>query len=259
MVTSVTGHWSFVLGHWGIWARIGATGRLRLQSAIMRVSFVIPALNEAESIARAVDSAWRAGAWETIVADGGSTDDTVTLAKAAGARVVTGARGRAHQQNIGTRAARGDVLLFQHADNWLAPGAVEQIRAALANRRIGGGAFRQRIEAEGSLYRLLERGNAARAARLKLPYGDQGIFVRREVFWAVGGFPDVPIMEDLLLMRKLRRRVGLALLPGPIHVSARRWKRYGVVRQTLRNWALLAAYALGISPEQLARFYARHQ
>jgi len=171
---------------------------------------------------------------------------------------VSGPRSRARQQNLAAQVARGDVLLFQHADNWLEPGAVNQIRAALANRCVGGGAFRQRIEAEGRLYRALERGNAMRVARLKLPYGDQGIFLRREIFLAAGGFPDVPILEDILLMQKVRRRVGLALLPGPIHVSARRWRRHGVVRQTLRNWALLAAHGMGVSPERLARFYTRH-
>ena len=120
------------------------------------------------------------------------------------------------------------------------------------------GAFSQRIDAGGLAFRLLEWGNARRARWLGLPYGDQAIFVRREAFFAAGGFPDVPLMEDVLLMQRLRRRAWPLLLPGPVHVSARRWQRHGVVRQTIRNWALLAAFASGISPERLARYYRRH-
>ncbi len=120
------------------------------------------------------------------------------------------------------------------------------------------GAFRQQIEAEGLLYRWLERGNAWRVRRRGLPYGDQGIFVRRPLFEELGGFPDVRLMEDVLLMKALRRRAWPALLPGPLHVNARRWRRQGVIRQTIRNWLLLSAARAGVHPNRLARFYALH-
>lgn len=150
------------------------------------------------------------------------------------------------------------MLLFLHADNWLAPDAVEQIRRALTDEDAAGGAFRQRIEAEGAAYRLLERGNAWRARRRGLPYGDQGIFVRRDLFFQLGGFPEVDLMEDLLFMKRFRRVARPLLLEGPLYVDPRRWARCGVVRQTGRNWLLLLAARLGVSPNRLARFYPPH-
>jgi rSAM/selenodomain-associated transferase 2 len=169
--------------------------------------------------------------------------------------VLSGSRGRAVQQNLGAAHATGDVLLFLHADTWLAASGCRQIDEALREERTRCGAFRQRIEAEPVAYRLLERGNAWRARRWGLPYGDQGLFVRRETFQEAGGFPEVQLMEDWLLMRRLRRIAWPVVLPGPLHVSPRRWQRHGIVRQTLRNWALVAAATAGVSPHRLAQFY----
>jgi hypothetical protein len=150
------------------------------------------------------------------------------------------------------------VLLFLHADTWLAPGSIPQIREALAKPGTSHGAFRQRIEAEGIAYRALEWGNAARVRWLGLPYGDQGIFVRQASFAKEGGFPVVQLMEDVCLAQRLRRSTWPQLLAGPLHVDPRRWKRQGILRQTLRNWLLLTAYKLGVPPDRLARFYRRH-
>ncbi len=225
----------------------------------MRISVVIPALNEVSWIERAIESAKQAGCDEIIVADGGSEDGTPQLAAKQAVNVVHGPRGRAVQQNLGARHASGDVLLFLHADNWLAPTAGQQLRECLADSKVIGGAFEQHIEAPGLLYRLLERGNAARVRWTGLAYGDQGLFMRRKTFDQLGGFPEVQLMEDLLLMRKLRRRSRPVLLPGPLRVSPRRWQRYGVVRQTARNWSLLAAEKLGVSPSSLSRFYPPHR
>lgn len=224
----------------------------------MQLSIIIPAINEAAHIERAVASAWRAGAAQVIVADGGSGDGTAALAADAGAAIVACPAGRARQQNAGAKQAAGDVLLFLHADNWLAAGVADQIAKALAASRGMHGALRQRIDAAGPAYRMLERGNAERVRWLGLPYGDQAIFVRREAFEAAGGFLEVPLMEDVLLARQLRQRSWPLLLPGPVHVSPRRWQRHGIVRQTLRNWSLLAALALGVSPQRLAEHYRRH-
>jgi hypothetical protein len=160
--------------------------------------------------------------------------------------------------NAGAHVSQGDVLLFQHADNCLCQGAAAQIREALASPETPGGAFRQWIEASGWRYRLLEAGNACRVRWIGLPYGDQAIFLRRALFFELGGFPEVPLLEDLLLMQRVRRHGRVALLPGPLHVSARRWERYGVLRQTLRNWTLLAGFAAGIPLERLASYYRRH-
>ena len=219
------------------------------------VSVVIPALNEEAAIGRAAKSAWEAGAEEVIVADGGSADRTLAIAEEAGCRVLSSPAGRAVQQNRAASQARGAALLLLHADNWLGEGAIRQLRAALDNPHVLCGAFRQRIEAAGIAYRALERGNAARVRLLGLPYGDQAIFVRRETFEQLGGFPTVRLMEDLLIMKQLRRLAWPVLLPGPLHVSARRWQQNGVIRQTLRNWSLLVAHKFGASPDRLAQHY----
>lgn len=224
----------------------------------MKVSIIIPTLNEAANIVAAVERAWATGPLEVLIADGGSVDRTPDLARGAGAQLLESPPGRARQQNAGARQAAGDVLLFLHADTWLAPEGLGQIAEALADPHVLCGAFRQRIEAEGRLFRWLERGNAWRARRRGLPYGDQGIFVRRLVFEELGGFPEVRLMEDVMLMKRLHRRTRPVLLPGPLNVSARRWRRHGVLRQTAQNWLLLSAARLGVHPDKLARFYAPH-
>ena len=222
----------------------------------MQVSVIIPTINEQENIERAVSSAWDAGASEVIVADGGSTDGTLEIATALRCHLVHAPTGRAHQQNAGADQASGSVLFFQHADTWLVPQGISQIRAAV---ELGArhGAFVQRIEAKGWRFRWLERGNAWRARRGRA-YGDQGLFVQRELFERLGGFPDEPIMEDLLLSRQLRRQGRPAILAGPLYVSPRRWLRHGVIRQTLRNWSLLALHRAGVPPRTLHQWYVRH-
>lgn len=225
----------------------------------VNVSIIISALNESETIRWAIEKAWSCGASEVIVVDGGSTDDTLQIARDCRCACLETCSGRARQQNAGADRAAGEVLLFQHADNWFAPQCVEQIKKVMVREKVLGGAFDQRIEAEGFAYRLLEKGNAARVRCLGLPYGDQGIFMRREVFFELGKFPEVELMEDLLLMKKLRRRSWPLLLPGPIYISPRRWKQNGVVRQTLRNWSLCAASHLGVSPHRLAKYYPHHR
>lgn len=223
----------------------------------MRLSIVIPTLNEAPRIEHTIQRALELRPLEVIVADGRSQDETDALARSAGAIVVTSDRGRGRQLNAGARAATGDVLLFLHADCWLESSAARQIETALQDETVIGGAFRQRIDHERRVFRWLEWGNAVRVCWRRMPYGDQGIFVRRSAFEAVGGFADVRLMEDVLLMREIRRRGWrIELLPGPIHVDPRRWLKQGVVRQTLRNWTLLAGLKLGMSPDRLAEFYA---
>ena len=224
----------------------------------VKLSVIIPALNEAESIQRAIETSLALSPLEIIVADGGSTDDTVAIARRLDCRVIECRRGRAVQQNAGAAASTGDVLLFLHADAWLVPEARQQIERTLASPKIPGGAFQHRIDAKGLLFRLVEAGDSLRVCSTRIAYGDQGIFLRREVFEALGGFPNVRLMEDVRLMKSLREHGRLALLPGPLNVSARRWKKHGAVRQTLRNWCLLTAEHLGIHPDRLADLYIPH-
>lgn len=225
----------------------------------MRVSVIIPALDEAARIRQSIDRAWRAGADEVIVVDGGSRDGTADIAAATRCALVESPRGRARQQNAGAARATGNVLLFLHADNWLAAGAVDQIRRVLGDSRVAWGAFRQRIEAPGFAYRLLELGNWLRAACARRPYGDQGIFVRRTAFESVGRFPDVPLLEDVLLAGRLAKIGRPRVLRGPLYVSARRWRTRGIVWQTLHNWSLIARARLGTPLERLAAEYERRE
>jgi rSAM/selenodomain-associated transferase 2 len=224
----------------------------------MRISVIIPTLNEELSIAEAILRAKALAPYEIIVADGGSRDGTEEIALRVGVEVTRATGGRGPQLNAGAAIASGEVLLFLHADTWLSPMAVGQLTAAMDDQRVLAGAFRQKIDAAGWQFRWLEWGNALRAGWWGLPYGDQGIFVRRDAFDELGGFPHVPIMEDLIFVRRLRRRVRPVLLDGPIYVSARRWHQRGVVRQTFRNWSLLVAERLGVSPHRLATWYRPH-
>lgn len=220
----------------------------------MDISVVIPTLNETGRIAKVIGHTRQLGACEIIVVDGGSSDGTLDRADAAD-QCLTGVRGRATQQNTGAACARGDVLLFLHADCWIERGGFESIRRVLAEPRCVGGCFRQTIDATGLRFRLLEIGNTLRVRVCRLAYGDQGIFVRRDVFDRIGGFPEIRLMEDLFLMKRLRREGRVVLLEPRIHISARRWERCGVTRQTLLNWSLITLAQCGVSPNRLSQFY----
>ena len=225
------------------------------QKLSLRISTIIPVLNEREIVSAAIERAWAAGADEVIVSDGGSTDGTLEVASAADCRVVRADPGRGSQMNAGAEIALGDVLLFIHADNWLPDRSCDQIRDSMEEADIRWGGFQQQIEDPGVLFRWIEMGNSARSRYQSLVYGDQGLFVARDLFQSLGGFAPLPLMEDFELSQRLSKQGRPALLPGPIHVSARRWRAKGLARQTLRNWAISASYRLGVSPHQLARWY----
>ena len=223
---------------------------------MLKVSVIIPTLNEQETIASAIASATQAGAEEVIVVDGGSTDQTTQIAARDAALVTSDRSGRAAQQNLGAQNAVGEVLLFLHADCRLSSNSISDLVARLSSSpETIAGCFRQRIDQPGFRYRSLEAGNLWRARLLKWAYGDQGIFVRTSVFREHNGFPDVCFLEDLLLMKKLRRAGRIIVLDSHIDVSARRWQRRGVLRQTFRNWLIVSLAHLGASPDRLAKFY----
>ena len=215
---------------------------------------MIPTLNEAGSIAATIERTRGLGECEIIVADGGSTDGTLQQAAAAD-RCLSVEPGRAAQQNAGAQQSQADVLLFLHADCWLEDGAFDAMRSALDDPHVIGGCFQQRIEADGRRYRLLEWGNAQRVRRLRWAYGDQGIFLWRRKFESVGGFANVRLMEDWLLSKRLKHEGDFVLLESKIHISARRWQRKGVIRQTLWNWLFITLAQCGVSPNRLADFY----
>ena len=220
----------------------------------LEISVVIPALNEEKMIARAIESAWNAGVAEVVVSDGGSSDQTCEIAAARGAEVTEGAAGRGNQLNRGAARATSELLPFLHADNWLSPACCVQLWEAYQDGQEYC-CFRQEIDAPGLIYRWIEKGNAIRAAWQNLPYGDQGISLSRTLFEAVGGFDDIPLMEDVALARRLSGRAIPRLLPGPLHVSERRWKKKGPIRLTISNWVTMLRYRLGTDPRILAKGY----
>lgn len=217
------------------------------------VSIVIPTIDEEAMVGKAISSAMAAGAREVIVADGGSRDATIEAAMAAGAsQIVRSQPGRGTQLNAGASAAEGDFVLFLHADNELSADCLTKITG---HSNVTWGAFRQRIDSPRSVFRLIEWGNAMRVRLRHLPFGDQAIFVRRNVFWAHGGFAEIPLMEDVEFSRRLRKVAAPTLVDARLTVSARRWEEHGVVRQTLRNWSIQLSYAVGKSPQDLKRRY----
>lgn len=218
-------------------------------------SVVIPVLNEVEMVGSCLEAVRGAGTVpiEIIVVDGGSSDGTAERA-AAEAAVLRCERGRARQLNAGARAARGETLLFLHADTLLPPGAFAAIAGALRDPRVVGGAFALDFRERFRGARLLAFGANLRARLFRLPLGDQALFVRREAFEALGGFPDLPLLEDAEFVRRLRGRGRVRLLRERVRTSARRWRRGGAL-VTLRNWTLLALHAAGVSPATLKQWY----
>jgi len=221
------------------------------------ISIIIPTLNEANRIGQTLSGLVGQPGVEVIVADGGSQDQTTALASAAGARVIATPLGRGSQQNAGARAAQGEVLLFLHADTLLPEDFAGQIRAALTQPGIVAGAFRFAIAAPGWRFRLLARCANLRAAWLGLPYGDQALFLPAARFQAMGGFREIPLLEDVDLALRLRKMGRIALLATPAHTSARRWQRLGWLRATALNQLILLGFFCGISPERLARWYGK--
>ncbi|HEX8274129.1 MAG TPA: TIGR04283 family arsenosugar biosynthesis glycosyltransferase [Longimicrobiaceae bacterium] len=224
-----------------------------------RISLVVPALDEAAGIAATLAplQALRARGHEVLVVDGGSTDGTPELATPLADRVVRSerGRGRARQQNAGAREARGDVLLFLHADTRLPPDADRLVLDGLARSGRGWGRFDVRLTGRAPMLRVVERMISLRSRVGGIATGDQAIFVRREWFRDAGGFPEIPLMEDVALSRALLRRGRPLCLREPVLTSSRRWETRGIWRTILLMWRLRLEYWLGADPERLAARY----
>ena len=220
------------------------------------MSVVVPTLDEAESIARLLtDLGGLAIGHEIVVVDGGSSDATCDVARRLGARVLVAPRGRGSQLRAGAAAATAPLLCFLHADMRLDPPALRQLERVAEHEPAGAYAFRLAIDGPRLAYRLVEWGANLRSRWGGLPYGDQGLLVSRQDYDAAAGYPDIPVMEDVALVRALGRITRVRLLPAVVRVSARRWEQHGVLRRTLANWRLLWAYLLGAPSERLAERY----
>ena len=223
------------------------------------LSIVVPVLREAENLARLL-SALRAEApgAEIIVADGGSDDGSREVAaRVPGVLVLAGERGRARQMNAGARVARGDALLFLHADTVLPEEATSAISSALADPSVVGGRFDVRFTSSRWPFRMIAALMNRRSRWSGISTGDQGIFVTRAAFDALGGYPDIPLMEDIELTRRLKRLGRLESLYLRVTTSSRKWERDGVLRTILLMWSLRFLYFCGVSPARLCGWYYR--
>ena len=224
-----------------------------------RISIIIPAINEAVNIKEANATTQPSTNIEVIVVDGGSKDNTPKIAQSLGIKVILSSPNRAVQMNAGALAASGDILLFLHADTRLPTGFDEMIRTALQQPGTVAGAFNLRIDASLLSLRWVEWGVKMRSHFYQMPYGDQAIFVTKEVFEQIGSFPQLPIMEDFEFIRRLKRLGRIVIIPTPVVTSARRWLQKGVFKTTLLNQIVIIAYLLGVSPERIRSWYRQEK
>jgi rSAM/selenodomain-associated transferase 2 len=222
-----------------------------------RISMVIPVLNEADGIAAALAALapLRARGHEVIVVDGGSSDGTPALARSAADRVVSAPRGRASQMNAGAALARGEVLLFLHADTRLPENADARVLQGLEASGRAWGRFDVRIEGESVFLPVIAFFMNLRSRATGIATGDQAIFVRREAFERAGRFPPIELMEDIALSRSLKRISRPLCLADKAVTSGRRWERRGILRTVLLMWRLRLKFFFGAAPASLARLY----
>ncbi len=223
----------------------------------LHISIIIPTLNEENNLEGLLTSLQAYQGLEIIVADGGSTDQTLEIARNYRIKVVTSSTGRGLQQNEGARNASGNILVFQHCDTRLPDNFPDLVRTVLNYPGTAAGAFQLHIDAAGCAYRFIEWGVNVRTRFLALPYGDQTLFVKKSTFDEAGGFPEQSILEDVELVRRLKRIGKVEIAPAHVTTSARRWQRLGALRTTLINQVILAGYLCGINPEKLANLYRR--
>lgn len=242
-----------------VWRRL--TGEVPGERSLNRqgvISVVIPVLNEAHRIGPALRRLVDAHGIEVIVADGGSEDGTLEIARRFGVRVVSTRRGRARQMNAGAAVATGELLFFLHADT-RPPFGFQQMVLSTMDKECVAGAFRLQIDGDRRGLRLIEWGANLRSRLLQIPYGDQGLFLKTDTFCRVGGFADLPLMEDFEFCRRVRRAGRIEIVPCAVTTSARRWLSLGLVRTTLINQLCVAGYLLGIPPRLLAGLYSQER
>lgn len=220
------------------------------------LSIVMPVLNEGDGLDAALQALqpWRQSGAEVIVVDGGSTDPSLALAARGADQAVSAPRGRALQMNAGAALARADWLLFLHADTRLPEQGIERLRSLIQTDAVWG-RFDVRIDSGHALLRLVGFMMNLRSRISAIATGDQALFVRRQVFERVGAFPDIALMEDIALSRRLKSLARPACLRPPVLTSARRWQRHGIGSTIWLMWRLRAAYFFGADPDQLAVRY----
>lgn len=224
-----------------------------------RFSIIIPVLHESLIISNLIGhlrSLEMAEECEVIVVDGSPARDTLKTITSEDVLCLSSPQGRARQMNAGAAAASGDILIFLHADTYLPVDALTQIDMVMSGSRYIGGAFNLEIFSHRWIYRLIAAAASVRSRFTRIPYGDQAIFIREEAFRRLGCYQEIPIMEDVALMRRIKKSGGrIHIISRCVATSPRRWEQEGILYATLRNWFLLAAYYLGVSPATLAGHY----
>jgi len=225
----------------------------------MKISVIMPVYNEEKAINPALEALGRiadGAAYEAIVADGAPGTGTLKAVNVQGAIKIASPSGRARQMNAGAAAASGETLVFLHADTSLPSGAFKKIEEALRDPVIAGGAFKLRIDTKNPFIKFIAFTANIRTILWRMPYGDQALFFRKKYFEGIGGYGDLPFLEDVEIMRRVRARGGkIAVLDAEVLTSARRWEKEGVVYTTLRNKLVMLLYKLGVRPGKLARCY----
>lgn len=230
----------------------------------MTFTVIIPTLNEAGLVELTLHAATGVGFHDIIVVDGGSCDETRALVESVAAlagqsvsiRLLSSPASRAKQLNVGAAASTGDVLLFLHADSRLPANARHLVEKAMRDPAVVGGRFDVGFDRPSFWGRVISSFMNLRSRLSCISTGDQAIFVRREVFEGLGGFPDIPIMEDIEFSTRLKRTGNIAALREHVTTSFRRWERQGALRTVLLMWCLRFLYWIGVSPHRLAHFYA---
>ena len=227
-----------------------------MSTAVVSVSVVIPVRNDRAALGVLLSdlAAHAPATWEVVVVDGGSTDRTAERATRAGHQPVSSPPGRGRQQHTGARAATGDILLFLHCDTTLPLNFTDLVKKNLRQKGVAAGAFKLAINERGAAYRLIEFGANLRSRILQLPYGDQALFMKRDTYFAAGGFPDLPILEEIAILPRLKKHGRIVIAPACAVTSARRWQRHGTVKTTVINQLMLAGWAMVISADRLARW-----
>jgi rSAM/selenodomain-associated transferase 2 len=223
-----------------------------------KISVIVPTFNEAKSLRSFLSRIPLSQDEELIVSDGGSSDSTVKIAREFTDKVyvTTSGKGRGHAMNYGAERAGGDILIFLHADCILPGDAYRIIHDTVSRDGVAAGAFDLSIACQNFTFRIIEFGANVRSRFTSIPYGDQGIFIRKEYFERLGGFADLPLMEDIEIARRIKKMGKIVFVRPPIIASPRRWLKEGALYTTLRDWAIAISYRfLGASPETLKQHY----
>ena len=234
---------------------------IRHKTGDCKISIIVPVLNEQGQINSFIDKIKDQDFddyFEIIIVDGDSQGGTINTIRDNSVLCITSPEGRGRQMNAGAAAASGEILIFLHADTTLPDGALDKISLALQDMDYVGGAFDLKIDSDRLFLKYISARASLRSRWNRIPYGDQAIFIRKKYFDQIGGYKEIPLMEDVDLMRRIKKDgKKIFILPDKVITSARRWESDGVLYTTMRNQILVRLFYLGISPHRLAKYYWR--